>query len=276
MSSINVSAILSSISTMEKELASLRALLSGSAPAPSGKGKVPKVKKERKGTSTPPAAWLGFTKRVSALLSKNGYAGTDLAVGCLQFCKVLKTENPEFTGLVDGDILARRASWTAPPIKARAKKSTPTASVVTASDGEVSAPSGDKPKKERKNPWAGLSPEERAAKVAVMKAGKAAKKDAAPATTVSNAAATSSTTLPPLPKSPTTSVKSNEELAGFKKMTLNNKAYWVNLADGRCYNRKADDSRGDWAGKFSKTPKPTIDASAREPEPDFFALLDEM
>jgi hypothetical protein len=212
---------------------------------------------------------------VSTLLAANAYKGSDLAVGCLQFCAALKTENSDLDSWVDADILARRAAWTAPPVKPRAKKGSAPASVVTADDGEIApvADPAEKPKKARKNPWEGLTPEEREAKIAKMKAGRAAKKDAAPAPAPVQSNVVSS--LPPLPVSPQTTV-SNEELAGFKKMMLANKAYWVNLTTGHCYLRRADNSRGDWAGLFSKTPKPHIDDSAPEPEADFFTLIDEM
>lgn len=195
MSSINVNSILSSISSMEKELASLRALL-GSAPS---KTAAPAEKKQRKKRVGPPSAWVLFSDRVRDILRTNGYEKSDLGIHCVQFCSSLKDENKELSSWTDADILARRAAWSVPAESKQAaagihyvkgkKVVTPpgstTGSVVSVSDGD--APVTEPAKKQRKNPWAGLTDEQRLAKSAAMQAGKAAKKAA---TTTSSTAET--------------------------------------------------------------------------------------
>jgi hypothetical protein len=295
-STLNVSAILSTISAMESQLSQLRAQL-GSAPSVKAAASVPAPteKKQRKKSDAPPSAWRLFTDRVRALLKDNDYSGKAIGVECVQFCATLKDENSELSSWVDGDILARRAAWSAPEVsrgeakhgkgwaktgerKAAAKAASVSAASSVVSDGEASVPaSADKPKKERKNPWAGLTPEQHAAKSAAMKAGRAAKKAAATDAAPSVSLAAS---LPPLPSSPKGSVSSvrtgADDLVGFRKVTLATKPYWINLESGHAYERDADDSRGAWAGLFSKTPKPHVTKTSAPPADDFNALLDAM
>ncbi len=291
------------INALQAEVSSLRAAPTKSAPAASG-GKPVAEKKPRKKSDAPPTAWRLFADRVRGLLGSNGYSGADLGVRCVQFCSSLKDENSELASWADADILARRAAWSVPAVsKGEAKfgpgwvknkawrKTSPTGSVVSGdadADAELDgdAPAADAtaaPAKKRKNPWEGLTPEQRAAKVAAMKAGKAAKKDAA-SSSDGDAAPTESAPVkteaaPPSPKmvaepssnAAAASSSSTAEVAGpegFKKVALNGKTYWVNLANGHAYIRNKDQSQGDWAGIFSKTPKPHIDDSVPEPSVD--------
>jgi hypothetical protein len=195
--SLNTSSILSAISAMEQQLAALRAQLGGASVVTSSPVKTTTEKKPRKKSDAPPSAWRLFTDRVRVLLAANGYSGKALGTECVQFCSSLKDENADFSSWADADILARRAAWTVPEVsKAEAKfgpgwvknkawRKTPTGSVV--SDGEAdggAAPAVAEPKKVRKNPWADLTPEQRAAKVAAMKAGRDAKKAAESTTEV--------------------------------------------------------------------------------------------
>jgi hypothetical protein len=147
-------------------------------------------KKPRKKSDAPPTAWRLFTDRVRGLLKDNAYAGKSVGVECVQFCSSLKTENADFDSWADADILAQRAAWSAPAVSKQAeaglhwkngkKVVTPSGSVV--SDGEAAPAEVSEPKKARKNPWADLTPEQRAAKVAAMKAGRDAKKTATEST----------------------------------------------------------------------------------------------
>lgn len=284
-STINVSALLASVAKMEAELAALKAQLGGVSVAASVKA--PAEKKPRKKSDAPPTAWRLFTDRVRVVLKDNGHSGKDLGVGCVQFCATLKDENADFDSWADADILARRAAWSAPEVSKqkaagkswrKPKTGSAASSVVSAAvseaDGEGSTT--DKPKKERKNPWAGLSPEDKAAKVAAMKAGRAAKKAAAATESATNAAPS----LPLLPASPEGSVSSvrtgASEMVGFRKVTLGGKAYLINLESGHAYYRNADESRGAWAGLFSKTPKPHVTVTSAPPDEDFFSLLDQL
>jgi hypothetical protein len=312
MSSSNVSLILSELQatkaevlSLKSQMSSLQSLLSSklSVAASSAGGETPakgkkakKEKKERDPDAEPraPTAWRLFTERVGTLLKTEGYSGKDLAVGNLQFCKTLKTENEDLSSWVDADILARRAAWTAPEPKTKEEKASAAASVVSG-DAELEEETSSKPaKKPRKSAWEGLSEEERKAKVAKMQAGRAAKKaekegakEDAPASPKASAAKSESSPPPAKtaavpsakavapPSAPAESAPADE----FRPVMLKSKRYFVNLASGHAYLRNEDGSQGDWAGIFhnpakagepqnpdAKTPKaPWIDASVPEP-----------
>ncbi len=169
-------------------------------------------------------------------------------------------------------------------------------------DGEAADGGAAPAKKERKNPWANLSEAERADRIAKMKAGKAAKKAAAEgnlddeplgasAEEIKAAAAKMAAVKPktetaaPAPKkaeaapappkvsagaglaAASASAASAASASGgeFKPVLLNGNRYLVNLTTGHAYHRLSDGSQGDWAGIFSKTPKPHIDDSVPEP-----------
>jgi hypothetical protein len=52
---------------------------------------------------------------------------------------------------------------------------------------------------------------------------------------------------------------------GFQRVMLHGNQYFVNLATGHTYRRQANGSMGEWAGIFSKTPKPHINTSVPKP-----------
>jgi hypothetical protein len=301
-----LSQLLSEMKTLNGRISTLEGLVSvkpSAAPAP---------KKERKSAakssdSEPraPTAWRLFADRVRGVLREAGFEGKSLGTECVQFCSSLKEENADFSSWSESDILARRAAWSAPEVSKQKAKSSPPS---VASEAEAEAPA----KKARKNPWEGLSDEQKAERIAKMKAGKAAKKasaeeeapaslsdaEAAPASVsssekkkrgpkkfsemspeevaeakakrASKKEAKSSAAPPaaaaaakmPLPPSPPSSVS---PLENFQRVMLSGAAYWVNLQNGHCYHRLTDGSQGDWAGIFSRTPKPHIDSSKPEP-----------
>ena len=315
MSSSNVSLILSELSAtradvlaLKSEVSSLRAALSAKSAPAAASGKPVAEKKPRKKSDAPPTAWRIFSDRVRDVLrslkdaeDKEVYSGKALGVQCVQFAADLKDENPALDSWSDADIIARRESWSAPTVsrgeakhgkgwaktgdrRTAAKSGSVAASVASGDDdeleGEAAPAASVDGKKKRKNPWEGLTEEQRAAKSAAMKAGKAAKKATASSESADGAAAAAVAvvTAPPSQTSskPPAVVASSSAAAavaapsssgpvGFKKVALNNKRYWVNLENGHAYHRLADESQGEWAGLFSKTPKPTINESAPEP-----------
>ena len=299
MSSSNVSLILSELSAtradvlaLKSEVSALRAALaakSTAAPAVvSTTGKPVAERKPRKKSNAPPTAWRVFTDRVREILKANGYTAKAIGVECVQFCSTLKTENDKFESWSDADILARRAGWTAPEVSKqkaagkswrKPKTGSAPASVVSGGDddeldGGAAPASTDKPK--RKSAWDGLSPEEHAAKVAKMKAGREAKKVSGPPETTSSAApvevsvttAASSSSSSAAASASSSAVVASSAPVGFKKVALNGERFWVNLENGHAYYRLADESQGEWAGLFSKTPKPNVDKSVPEPTAD--------
>jgi hypothetical protein len=195
-----LSALLSEMKTLNGRISTLEGLVSVK-PASGAGGGAPKKERKSKAKSSEsgeekpkrePSAWRLFADRVRQTLREAGFEGKSLGTECVQFCSALKEENPDFSAWSESDILARRGAWTAPEVSKgeqkmgkgwatlqRTKKARSAAASV-ASDGD-SAPASDgegKPKKERKNPWANLSEEERAERIAKMKAGRAAKKAA--------------------------------------------------------------------------------------------------
>ena len=180
MSSTNVSTVLaqllSEVKSMNGRLSALESHISAKpSPAPASVsaaagGKKAKKERDPDAPKRAPTAWVLFTGRVRSVLSAAGFEKKDLGVDTIMFSSSLKEENAELDSWSDADILARRAAWVKPEVSK--KKGSAPASVVL-EDGEV----GEEPaKKERKNPWAGLTPEQKAERVAKMKAGKAAKK----------------------------------------------------------------------------------------------------
>lgn len=212
MSSTNVNTalalILAELQGLNGRISTLEGLVSTkSAPVGAAGGGAAKKERKTKAKSSDsgvekvkraPTAWLLFTARVREVLREAGFEGKSLGKECQMFCSSLKEENGDFSSWTESDILARRAAWTAPEVSKQAARGehwkngkkvvTPTgssaASVVSDADGGAAAASdGDAApaKKARKNPWADLTPEQKAAKVAAMKAGRAAKKaEAAP------------------------------------------------------------------------------------------------
>ena len=319
MSSTNVSSVLSQLlsemKTLNGRISTLETLVSAKpSAAPVSESKAKKERKTKSSDSEPraPTAWRLFADRVRGVLREAGFEGKSLGTECVQFCASLKAENSEFSSWSEGDILARRAAWSAPEVskqKAADMRKSPAASVVS-----------EAAKKARKNPWEGLSDEQKAERIAKMKAGKAAKKaseapsasaaaaEAAPASVSSSEkkkrgpkkfsemspeevakakakrleakakkevkSAALAAAKVPLPPSPPASVSG---LEGFQRVMLSGAPYWVNLSSGHCYHRLTDGSQGDWAGIFSRTPKPHIDSSVAEPaaEDDDVLNLDE-
>lgn len=248
-STLDIPSILATIASLEQQLSVLKAQISGS----SGAAKETKVRKERR--TNPSAAelpWVVFTKRVSALLASNGYKGTDLAVGNLQFCKVLREENSAgYEALSDQDILARRANWVAPPPKPKEPKEAKESSSSAASvvSGASSAPKEAK----KRGPMSEEAKKARKEKMAAKKAAKAQE------VSVSNVAASSTVEAPPSPVLTVTASR-----PGFQKLSLGAKTYWFNKTTGHTYIRNADSSFGDWAGVFDlKTKK--LDSEIEEP-----------
>ena len=154
-------------------------------------------------------------------------------------------------------------------------------------DAAASAPSD---KKERKNPWADLSDEQRAERVAKMKAGKAAKKEAASTVVAAAEPAPAPAAAPvaekrpvkaapakptaPKPSAAPAPVAVKEEkvevVAGdaddeetFKDFEFKGVKYWKNGLQ-YVYKKTSDGGFGDYAGRYD-VPKRKIDATVPEP-----------
>ena len=162
-----------------------------------------------------------------------------------------------------------------------------------ASEEAEDAPSGET-KKERKNPWADLSDEQRAERVAKMKAGKAAKKEAAstaaepvaaaePAPAPAAAPVAEKRPVKAAPAKPTApkpsaapapvAVKEEEKVEviqasaddeeAFAPFEFKGVKYWKNGLQ-YVYKKTSDGGFGDYAGRYD-VPKRKIDATVPEP-----------
>lgn len=177
-----------SVSSLEERLAAQPSAVktktsssSEAAPAPAPAKKEKKAK-DPSAPKRPPTAWRLFADRVRSVLREAGFDGSSLGTECVQFASSLKEENADFSSWTESDILARRAAWSKPEISKQAAakpKSTGSAAASVDGDGAAAPASVEAPKKARKNPWADLTPEQKAERVAKLKAGKAAKKAAA-------------------------------------------------------------------------------------------------
>ena len=157
-----------------------------------------------------------------------------------------------------------------------------------ASEEADDAPSGEV-KKARKNPWEGLTEEQRAERVAKMKAGKAAKKEAAPEPVavaepapvavapaaekrpVKAAPAKPSAPKPSAPKPTPVAVEEKVEVVAasaddeeaFAPFEFKGVKYWKNGLQ-YVYKKTSDGGFGDYAGRYD-VPKRKIDATVPEP-----------
>lgn len=303
--SSNVSLIVSEIQGLKAEILSLKSQVSSlqglisskplsaePAEKPVKSKRVKKEKKERDPDAEPraPTEWLIFTNRVRALLLANGTDKAETGRPLLGFCSDLKKENAEFSSWQDGDILARYADWTPPVSEPKEKKAKKGSAAASVASGDAELEEGDKPKKSSRGGWDKLSEEEKEIRKAKMKAGREAKKAAKEHAPVSPPASPKPVALPAksavpddyVPEwaagalsGPSSSKKAGASNAApdapkdeFRGVMLNGKRFLVNLATGHAYHREADGSQGDWAGLFSKTPKPHIDDSVPEPGAD--------
>lgn len=174
-STLNAQSVLKTLAALESQIATLKAQLGApSAPVKGAKKELSAAALEARRSSP----WIVFTGRVRALLKSTGANG---GIETQMFCSSLKDttpigldQKPDYSAWSDADILARFGSWKRPEVsKQAAAKSS--ASVASA-DGDAAGAGAEKAKKERKNPWASLSEEDRAAKIAKMQAGRKAKK----------------------------------------------------------------------------------------------------
>ena len=308
-STISLATINAKIDALLGEVALLRAA-ANSAPVPvSSTVKTTAAPKQpRKKSDAPPTPWRLFTDRIRGVLAAADFKGKALGVECVQFCASLKDENADFDSWTDELVLARRADWSAPEVsrgeakhgkgwaktgerRAAAKAASVTGSVVSGGDADADADGGAalvvaEPKKARKNTWEGLTPEQRAAKVAAMKAGKDAKKAGGSTDSVTESADNTAAVLEAAPSPVLTAAASSSvvvtnagkaaadsaPVSEFQGVMLGGNRYLVNLANGHCYRREKDGSQGDWAGIFHRTGGkkngPYIDEAVPEPTDD--------
>ena len=171
MSTIDMSSVMETISSLEKELNQLKSLL----------GDAKKTKQKRAvNPDAKPNAWIGFLQRINALLKEAKHEGP-ATIGVL-FAKHLKDSREGAYDMDTTMILEAFEAWATPEriehaksLKRAKKDSSAASSVVAASDAEEAseAPASDAPKKERKKREP-MTEEAKAARKEKMAAKKAA------------------------------------------------------------------------------------------------------
>jgi len=171
------SVILSTLKNLESQVAALRAALN----------EIPEVSsvqpKEKRVMSAGVAAW---NENVKSVLSQMVAADWKHPVtGKSAIYRDALAEAGRLRGLADPEVAKKQAEQKVKKAeKKAAKAASSSASSVASAASVASAPSvAEQPseKKERKNPWLGLTEEQKAERVAKMAAGKLAKKEAAAA-----------------------------------------------------------------------------------------------
>ena len=195
----------------------------------------------------------------------------------------------------DPEKQAKYEAYRAKTDEKQAAKKSGASSVASASDsGSVAAPATAEVKKERKNPWLGLTEEQKAERVAKMTAGKVAKKAAAAtaaepavapvAVSASVAVAPAAPQKPSVPKpsvpkpsapkpvaapvaAPASTVEvveaSADDEEAFQPFEFKGVKYWKNGLQ-YVYKKTSDGGFGDYLGRYD-VPKRKIDTTVPEP-----------
>jgi len=284
--SMNAADAQKAIAAIEKQLQTLRAFvgLPAEAPAKSKKAKVAasadgapektrelspaiaKMNEERKAIFEElKSAWLSANadyasldaKALAAAIKSGECEPKPLYSAALQEHSRRQREgNPEAE--------AKHAAYRAKVEKARSEKS--------GASSVVSAPQEEKPasapavadKKARKNPWEGLTEEQKKERVAKMQAGKAAKKEtpSAPAPAPAPAAAAAAP-LPAAPEHAEVVAADEDDEEAFAPFELAGAHFWKNGLQ-YVYKKTSDGGFGNYAGRYDPL-KRKIDATVPEP-----------
>ena len=197
----------------------------------------------------------------------------------------------------DPEKQAKYEAYRAKTDEKQAQKKSGASSVASASDsGSVAAPATGEVKKERKNPWLGLTEEQKAERVAKMTAGKLAKKTAAAtaaeptaaappvAASVAASVAPAAAQKPSVPKpsvpkpsapkpaaapvaAPASTVEvveaSPDDEEAFQPFEFKGVKYWKNGLQ-YVYKKTSDGGFGEYLGRYD-VPKRKIDTTVPEP-----------
>lgn len=173
------SVILSTLKNLESQVAALRAALN----------EIPEVSsvqpKEKRVMSAGVAAW---NENVKSVLSQMVAADWKHPVtGKSAIYRDALAEAGRLRGLADPEVAKKQAEQKVKKAEKKAAKAASSSASSVASAPSVAEPPSEK--KERKNPWLGLTEEQKAERVAKMAAGKLAKKEAAAAAPSASVAA---------------------------------------------------------------------------------------
>jgi hypothetical protein len=175
---------MSSISTSQKLLAALQQLESQIAIIRTELGAVnktappeQKAEKPKRELSAGVIAWNKQVNETLVQMKADGWRHPQ--TGKEPIYRDALAEAARLRGLADPAIAAKQAEQKAKKAEKKAEKASSASSVVSAPESAPSEPSVSTEKKAKKNPWADMTDEQKAERVAKMKAGREAKKLAA-------------------------------------------------------------------------------------------------
>lgn len=209
---------MSSISTSQKLLAALQQLESQIAIIRTELGAVnktappeQKAEKPKRELSAGVIAWNKQVNETLVQMKADGWRHP--LTGKEPIYRDALAEAARLRGLADPAIAAKQAEQKAKKAEKKAEKASSASSVVSAPESAPSEPSVSTEKKAKKNPWADMTDEQKAERVAKMKAGREAKKLAAAEPAVTEPAAAEPTSDA---ESATSSVKKRGPPKGVK------------------------------------------------------------
>ena len=175
MSSISTSQKLSAaLQQLESQIAIIRAeLAAANKTAPTE----PKAEKPKRELSAGVIAWNKQVNETLVQMKADGWRHP--LTGKEPIYRDALAEAARLRGLADPAIAAKQAEQKAKKAEKKAEKASSASSVVSAPESAPSEPSVSTEKKAKKNPWADMTDEQKAERVAKMKAGREAKKLAA-------------------------------------------------------------------------------------------------
>jgi len=175
MSSISISQKLSAaLQQLESQIAIIRAeLAAANKTAPTE----PKAEKPKRELSAGVIAWNKQVNETLVQMKADGWRHP--LTGKEPIYRDALAEAARLRGLADPAIAAKQAEQKAKKAEKKAEKASSASSVVSAPESAPSEPSVSTEKKAKKNPWADMTDEQKAERVAKMKAGREAKKLAA-------------------------------------------------------------------------------------------------
>ena len=214
MSSISISQKLSAaLQQLESQIAIIRAeLAAANKTAPTE----PKAEKPKRELSAGVIAWNKQVNETLVQMKADGWRHP--LTGKEPIYRDALAEAARLRGLADPAIAAKQAEQKAKKAEKKAEKASSASSVVSAPESAPSEPSVSTEKKAKKNPWADMTDEQKAERVAKMKAGREAKKLAAAEPAVAEPAAAVPAAAEPASdaESATSSVKKRGPPKGVK------------------------------------------------------------
>ena len=167
----NTQQLLAAMSALEQQMATIRAQLGAVSKTAPAEVKADKPKRE---LSAGVIAWNQQVHETLAQMKTDGWKHPQ--TGKEPIYRDALAEAARLRGLADPAVAAKQAVHKAKKAELKAKKVASSASSVTSA---ASAPAVSTEKKEKKNPWADMTEEQKAERIAKMKAGREAKKLAA-------------------------------------------------------------------------------------------------